>query len=82
MRNGHLPKMDELRKRGAGLALLHFATIIDKGPLADRALEWAGGYDEADWSVVKWWKADFKRIGSVEGVSRAYKLTRLHDSHD
>jgi hypothetical protein len=35
--NGHLPKLDALRKRGVGLSLIHFATIIDKGPPADRA---------------------------------------------
>ncbi len=60
--NGHLAELDALRKRGVGLALIHFATIIDKGALADRALEWVGGYDEAHWSVVKWWKASFKSL--------------------
>ena len=70
--NGHLPKLDELRKRGVGLALLHFATIIDRGPLADRALEWVGGYDEANWSVVNWWTAEFKSLPAhpiARGVS-------------
>ena len=76
--NGHLQKMDELRKRGAGLALLHFATIIDKGPLADRALEWAGGYDEADWSVVKWWKAEFKTL-PVHPAARGVKPFAFYD---
>lgn len=74
----HLTALDELRKRGVGLALLHFATIIDKGPLADRALEWAGGYDEAHWSVVKWWTAEFKSLPS-HPIARGVKPFTFHD---
>ena len=76
--NGHLPKLDELRKRGVSLALLHFATIINKGSLADRALEWCGGYDEANWSVVKWWKADFKTV-PLHPVTRGVQPFAFYD---
>jgi hypothetical protein len=76
--NGHLEKLDELRKRGVGLALLHFALIINKGPLADRALAWCGGYDEAHWSVVKWWKAEFKTL-PVHPVTRGVTPFAFYD---
>lgn len=76
--NGHLPKLDELRRRGVGLALLHFATIVDRGPLADRVLEWSGGYDEAGWSVVKWWSADFSGFPG-HPVARGVKPFAFYD---
>lgn len=76
--NGHLDKLNGLMRRGAGLVLVHFATIIDKGPLADKALDWAGGYDEANWSVVKWWTAEFKTLPQ-HPITRGVKPFSLYD---
>ena len=75
---GHEAKLDELKKRGVGLAVLHFALIIDKGPLGKLMLEWAGGYDEPDWSVVNWWTAEFKALPE-HPVTRGVKPFTFHD---
>jgi len=76
--NGHLDKLDALVRGGTGLTLLHFATIIDRGPLADRALDVVGGYDEAHWSVVKWWTAEFKSLPQ-HPITRGVKPFSLYD---
>lgn len=74
----NLKKADELMKRGVGLAVLHFATIIDKGPVADKVLDWAGGYDEPNWSVVKWWNAEFKTL-PAHPITRGVKPFAVQD---
>ncbi len=75
---GHLDKVDELMKRGTGLIVLHFATIIDRGPVADKVLRWAGGYDEPNWSVVKWWTAEFKSL-PAHPITRGVRPFSFHD---
>ena len=76
--DGHLAKADELMKRGTGLVVLHFATIIDKGPVADKVLDWAGGYDEPNWSVVQWWTAEFNSL-PTHPITRGVKPFSFYD---
>lgn len=76
--NGHLDKVDELMQQGVGLVMIHFATIVDQGDLRAKSLDWVGGYDEANWSVVKWWTAEFKSL-PTHPITRGVKPFSLHD---
>jgi hypothetical protein len=59
---GHLSQVDELAKKGAGIAMLHYAVEVPKGEAGDRFLDWIGGYFETFWSVNPTWKAKFDRL--------------------
>ncbi len=59
------PHMDEvapLMAKGVGLACLHYAVEIPKGPDGDRLKDWTGGYFETDWSVNPHWRGNFKAL--------------------
>lgn len=55
----HLETIDRLMKKGAGLAVLHYALIVPKGEAGDRLISWIGGYYETHWSVNPVWTAQF-----------------------
>jgi len=58
----HLDQAGALMKKGVGLACLHYATIVPKGPPGDLLKNWIGGYFETNWSVNPFWVAEFKRL--------------------
>ena len=58
----HLDQVDALMKKGVGLACLHYAVIVPKGPPGDRLKNWIGGYFETNWSVNPFWVGEFKRL--------------------
>jgi type 1 glutamine amidotransferase len=58
--SGKLEEVDKLMKKGVGLACLHYAVELPKGPPGDYLLQWIGGYFEVFWSVNPFWKAEFK----------------------
>jgi type 1 glutamine amidotransferase len=50
---------DELAKKGVGLVTIHWATEVERGNVADKFLEWQGGFCDIDWSVNPHWDANF-----------------------
>jgi len=54
-----LAEMDALAKKGVGVVCIHYAVEVPKGPIADKFLDWIGGYFEANWSVNPHWTARF-----------------------
>jgi type 1 glutamine amidotransferase len=54
--------VEKLMKKGVGLACLHYAVEIPKGPAGDQLKDWIGGYFETFWSVNPHWKGEFKEF--------------------
>jgi 3-keto-disaccharide hydrolase/Trehalose utilisation len=62
MVNSRLDEVDKLAKRGVGLAFLHYAVEVPKGPPGQHMLDWIGGYFEVGWSVNPHWNARFTKF--------------------
>jgi len=58
----HLEEVDELAKKGVGIAMLHYGVEVPKGQPGNYMLDWIGGYFETFWSVNPHWKAEFKEL--------------------
>ena len=58
----HLAQTEKEMKRGAGLVCLHYAVEFPADKGGPQALDWMGGFFEADWSVNPHWQADFKEL--------------------
>ena len=74
----HLAQIDELAKKGAGLAFLHYALIVPKGQPGNYLLDWIGGYYETYWSVNPHWVADFKQLPD-HPITRGVKPFAIND---
>lgn len=74
----HLAQITKEMRRGAGLVCLHYAVEfpVDKG--GPQALDWMGGFFEANWSVNPHWLADYKNLPQ-HPVSRGVKPFTSHD---
>ncbi|MGQ9651591.1 MAG: family 16 glycoside hydrolase [Phycisphaerae bacterium] len=62
MINSHLGEIEAAINRGAGLAVLHYALDVPRGPVGERMLKWIGGYFEQHWSVNPHWTARFTHL--------------------
>lgn len=62
MINNHLAEIGAAIDRGAGLAVLHYALDVPKGPVGEHMLKWIGGYFEQHWSVNPHWSARFTQL--------------------
>jgi len=62
MVGAHLAELDALAERGIGVVCLHYAVEVPKGPMAEKFLEWIGGYFELSWSVNPHWTAKFSKL--------------------
>ncbi len=58
----HLAQTEKEMKRGAGLVCLHYAVEFPADKGGPQALDWMGGFFEADWSVNPHWQGDFKDL--------------------
>lgn len=58
----HLAQVEKEMKRGAGLVCLHYAVEFPADKGGPQALDWMGGFFEANWSVNPHWQADFKEL--------------------
>ncbi len=58
----HLNSLKEAMERGCGLVCLHYAVEFPADKGGPEALDWMGGFFEADWSVNPHWKANFKDL--------------------
>ena len=74
---GHAREIDELMKKGIGLACIHYTLDVPKEP-GKRLLDWIGGYYEQHWSVNPSWVAEFKELPS-HPIARGVKPFKIHD---
>ena len=74
----HLDEVDELAKKGGGIAMLHYAVEMPKGGPGDHMLDWIGGYFETYWSVNPHWKAEFKKLPE-HPITRGVKPFAIDD---
>jgi type 1 glutamine amidotransferase len=68
----HLQVLDQLMKKGVGLACLHYAVEVPKDRGGKEFLDWIGGYYETGFSTNPHWDADIKELANHpinEGVT-------------
>ncbi len=58
----HLVQVTKEAKRGAGFVCLHYGVEFPADKGGPQALDWMGGFFEANWSVNPHWQADFKEL--------------------
>lgn len=54
--------IDELAKRGVGIACVHYGVEVPKERGGAEFLDWIGGYFETNWSVNPHWTAKFEKL--------------------
>lgn len=74
----HLPEVDRLAKKGAGVACLHYGVEVPAGEAGKLFLDWIGGYFEMNWSVNPFWTADFKKFPD-HPVARGLEPFKIED---
>ncbi|MFO0905605.1 MAG: PVC-type heme-binding CxxCH protein [Pirellulales bacterium] len=74
----HLKQLDELAKKGVGVACIHYGVEVPKGEAGDRFLDWIGGYFEMHWSVNPHWKAKFTKFPD-HPIARGVKPFEIQD---
>lgn len=57
--NRHLARLEQLQKRGIGMACIHYGVEVPKGDSGEAFKRWIGGYFETDWSVNPHWTGTF-----------------------
>jgi type 1 glutamine amidotransferase len=75
---GHFEEVDRLVKQGVGLAVLHYALIVEKGEEGNYFQDWIGGYYETHWSVNPMWTAAFKQLPR-HPITRGVKPFAIRD---
>jgi hypothetical protein len=76
--NSRLDEVDKLAKRGVGLAFLHYAVEVPKGPPEQHMLEWIGGCFEIGWSVNPHWDARFTKF-TDHPITRGVRPFEIED---
>jgi len=74
----HLDRVGKLIDKGVGLACLHYALDVPKGPAGEMLLRGLGGYFETHWSVNPVWTAEFARLPE-HPTTRGVKPFTLED---
>jgi hypothetical protein len=74
----HLDQVDDLVKKGGGIAMLHYAVEMPKGKPGNLMLDWIGGYFETYWSVNPHWEAEFKEFPD-HPITRGLKPFKIGD---
>ncbi len=62
VKDGHLDEFSKVMQRGAGLVCLHYGVEFPADIGGPQALDWMGGFFEADWSVNPHWLAEFTKF--------------------
>ncbi|HPD31464.1 MAG TPA: DUF1080 domain-containing protein [Phycisphaerae bacterium] len=78
MINNRLAEVGAAVDRGAGLAVLHYALDVPKGPVGDHMLKWIGGYFEQHWSVNPHWSARFAELPN-HPITRGVRPFEIED---
>lgn len=74
----HLKILDELAKKGVGIACAHYGVEVPKENGGPEFLRWIGGYFETFYSVNPTWVADFTRF-SDHPITRGVKPFKILD---
>ncbi len=74
----HLEQLAQAMKRGAGLALIHYAVEVPREKGGQEFLKWAGGYFETNWSVNPFWDAHFNSLPD-HPVARGVRPFHIQD---
>ncbi len=70
--------VDELAKKGVGIACLHYAVEVPKERGGAEFLDWLGGYFETHWSVNPHWTANFDKL-PAHPITRGVKPFEIND---
>jgi len=62
LKDDRLAQVENEMKRGAGFVCLHYAVEFPADKGGPQALNWMGGFFEANWSVNPHWLADYKEL--------------------
>ncbi len=62
LKENYLEQLTKEMKRGAGFLCLHYAVEYPADKGGPQALDWMGGFFEANWSVNPHWTAEFKEL--------------------
>jgi len=73
-----LKQLDELARKGVGIACLHYAVEVPKERGGAEFLDWLGGYFETNWSVNPHWTAKFETLPS-HPITRGVKPFEIND---
>jgi len=74
----HLDEVENLVKKGVGIAFIHYAVTVPKGKGGNCLLDWIGGYYETYWSVNPHWEAEFKKLPK-HPITRGAKPFSIND---
>lgn len=74
----HLDFFDALAKKGVGLVTIHWATEVERGEMAEKFLEWQGGYCDLNWSVNPHWDADYTTLPK-HPITRGVQPFKIND---
>ena len=78
LEDDHLAQLAAARRKGAGLACIHYAVEPTKNKGEKEFLDWIGGCFEVDWSVNPFWEADFKQL-PPHPITRGVKPFKMRD---
>ena len=67
-----------LAQNGVGLVTIHWATEVERGPMAEKFLEWQGGFCDLHWSVNPHWKAKYQTLPE-HPITRGVKPFEVQD---
>jgi len=62
LQGDHLGQVGAQMKRGCGFMCIHYAVEYPADKGGPQALDWMGGFFEANWSVNPHWLADYKEL--------------------
>jgi hypothetical protein len=74
----HIDEFDAVVKRGAGVALIHYALDVPPGKPVDMVQRWIGGAFEVNWSVNPAWTAKFAEFPK-HPITRGVKPFAIFD---
>ncbi|HIK94289.1 MAG TPA: hypothetical protein EYG03_20280, partial [Planctomycetes bacterium] len=76
--NDHLDRLQQIQKRGVGMACIHYGVEVPQGPSGQAFIKWTGGYFEPDWSVNPHWTGTFDDFPD-HPISRGVKPFTVND---
>lgn len=76
--NSHLDRLEQLQRRGIGMACIHYGVEVPKGPSGEAFKRWTGAYFETDWSVNPHWTGTFDSFPD-HPISRGVKPFTVND---
>ncbi len=74
----NLEFFDGLAKKGVGLVTIHWATEVERGTIAEKFLEWQGGFCDLNWSVNPHWDANFEVLPDHD-ITNGVKPFEIND---